>query len=77
MLLSQMSNPASRDLNKTQTHPKLEYDEVVPDNDDDSTEERMQRPAPARPLGGSLATSLESIVVAACRLGTVRYRVRV
>ena len=46
MLLSQMSNPASRDLNKTQTHSTLEYDEVVPDHDDDSAEDVARRPAP-------------------------------
>ena len=57
MLLSQMSNPASRDLNKTQSHPKLEYDEVVPDHDDDSTEEDAAAASPARSVARSLATS--------------------
>ena len=66
MLLSQMSNPASRYLNKTQTHPKLEYDEVVPDHDDDSSEDDAAAIGSAR----SVARHLES---SSLRAGSVPY----
>ena len=69
MLLSLMSILASRDLNKTKTHTVLEYDEIVPHQDDDST--KGAAAGRARYRYRWLARHLDLIVVASKRYRAV------